>query len=159
MPASDVLCMNINCVYPPCNGSSDFVQATFNTCFSPSNVWPNGNLTIMWTSMAMFTGGIWTPNHFVPLLNNLHSHSSPVTSPNRNITPPSPGQSPISTQCQDQVQTSSIKSPVTISSVHFSTVENSSLNSSQVQTPVINVSGQILTSVNTSRDNVRRIWQ
>jgi len=164
MAASDVLCMNINCVYPPCNGSSDFVQATLNTCFSPSNVWPNGTLTIMWTSMALFTGGIWTPNHFVPLLNNHPSHSSPVTSPNKNITPPSPGQSPISTQCQSQVQTSPIKSPVANSnvysspvqppvanssvysspvhspvansSVHFSPVVNSSLNSSQLQTPV-----------------------
>ena len=110
----------------------------------------------MWTSIALFTGGIWTPNHFVPLLNNHPSHSSPVTSPNRNITLPSPGQSPISIQCQSQVQTSPIKSPVANSSVysspvhspvanssvHFSPVLNSSLNSSQVQTPVINVSGQ-----------------
>lgn len=96
--------------------------------------------------MALFTGGIWTPNHFVPLLNNHPSHSSPVTSPNRNITPPSPGQSPISTQCQSQVQTSPIKSPVANSSVysspvanssvHFSPVVNYSLNSSQVQTQV-----------------------
>jgi hypothetical protein len=45
----------------------------------------NGTLTIMWTSIALFTGGIWTPNHFVPLLNNHPSHSSPVTSTNKNI--------------------------------------------------------------------------
>jgi hypothetical protein len=43
--------------------------------------------------MALFTGGIWTPNHCVPLLNNHPSHSSPVTSSNKNITPLSPEQS------------------------------------------------------------------
>jgi hypothetical protein len=66
--------------FPPCNGSSDFVQATLNTCLSPSNVWPNGTLTIMWTSMALFTGGILyickchlCKNEIESLIHRIHS--------------------------------------------------------------------------------------
>jgi hypothetical protein len=118
MAASEVLCMNINCVYPPCNGSSYFVQATLNTCFSPSNVWPNDNQTIMWTSMALFTGGIWTPNHCVPLLNNHPSHSSPVTSPNRNITLPSPGQSALNVNLRFKPHPSSHQLQILVLTLH-----------------------------------------
>jgi hypothetical protein len=118
MAASEVLCMNINCVYPPCNGSSYFVQATLNTCFSPSNVWPNDNQTIMWTSMALFTGGIWTPNHCVPLLNNHPLHSSPVTSPNRNITLPSPGQSALNVNLRFKPHPSSHQLQILVLTLH-----------------------------------------
>jgi hypothetical protein len=102
--------------------------------------------------MALFTGGIWTPNHCVPLLNNHPSHSSPVTSPNKNITPPTPEQSPISTQCQSQVQTSPIKSPVAYSNVYSSPVQppvaNSSVYSSPVHSPVANSSVHFSPAVN-----------
>ena len=78
---SNLLNLPVQSVYPCMNGSKHVAFTTLNNLFRPPFADPEkGSLTIMWTSTSMpeknsFTISQrkskreWTPNHFVPLVN------------------------------------------------------------------------------------------
>ena len=68
---STVIGRPIHSVYPPCNGtegSNGFIYRSLNATFpndGSSKVQP---IYIMWTSTVHHHKGLWSPNHFVPLI-------------------------------------------------------------------------------------------
>ena len=78
--------------YPPINGASDFVYKVLNTDFTPSNLKPKSNVTVLWTNTTTDPSkpitGTWTPSHFVLLAT---AQAIPPPSPTAQaIPPPSP---------------------------------------------------------------------
>ena len=64
---SNVIGKNINSIYPPMNGTADRVHNTLHFVIEP-DVHSDYSLYIMWTKQSIHTKGIWTPNHFVPVM-------------------------------------------------------------------------------------------
>jgi hypothetical protein len=75
--------------YPPINGASDFVYKVLNTDFTPNNLKPKSNVTVLWTNTTTDPSkpitGTWTPNHFVLLAT---AQAIPPPSPTAQATPP-----------------------------------------------------------------------
>ena len=64
---SNVIGKNINSIYPPMNGTADRVHNTLHFVIEPE-VHSDYTLYIMWAKQSIHTKGIWTPNHFVPVM-------------------------------------------------------------------------------------------
>lgn len=90
MPAAATVAnVDINTVYPPVNGLLDKASQILTTTFHPLYTKPTRKVDILWTNTYKLFGGpkagdgIWTPNHFVPLIDksNLNAQmnsTSPV---------------------------------------------------------------------------------
>ena len=84
--------ITITTSYPPINGASDFVYKVLNTDFTPNNLKPKSNVTVLWTNTTTDPSKpitrTWTPNHFVLLAT---AQAIPPPSPTAQaIPPPSP---------------------------------------------------------------------
>ena len=84
--------ITITTSYPPINGASDFVCKVLNTDFTPHNLKPKSNVTVLWTNTTTDPSKpitrTWTPNHFVLLAT---AQAIPPPSPTAQaIPPPSP---------------------------------------------------------------------
>ena len=81
--------ITITTSYPPINGASDFVYKVLNTDFTPNNLKPKSNVTVLWTNTTTDPSkpitGTWTPNHFVLLAT---AQAIPPPSPTAQATPP-----------------------------------------------------------------------
>ena len=74
--ASTVLKTRIMSVYPPVNGLLDKTVPILHRTFVPTEEDSSrAPIVIMWSSVLVPFRGIWTPNHFVPLL----ATTKPVT--------------------------------------------------------------------------------
>lgn len=73
--ASTVLRTRIVSVYPPVNGLLDKTIPILHTTFVPTkDDSPRARIVIMWSSVSRPSSqGMWTPNHFVPLLSMKNS--------------------------------------------------------------------------------------
>ena len=81
--------ITITTSYPPINGASDFVYKVLNTDFTPNNLKPKSNVTVLWTNTTTDPSkpitGTWTPNHFVLLAT---AQAIPPPSPTAQAIPP-----------------------------------------------------------------------
>ena len=70
---SHAIGVNINVVYPPVNGKEDRPYKTFNVTCTPRNedVELQRNISVMWSNVSPISQGIWTANHFVPLVSRM----------------------------------------------------------------------------------------
>lgn len=68
--ASTVLKTRIVSIYPPVNGLLDKTISILHTTFAPTkDASAAARIVIMWSSVSRPSSrGMWTPNHFVPLL-------------------------------------------------------------------------------------------
>ena len=64
---STLIAKNINSIYPPVNGKKDGAYLTLNFTVEPV-ITSNEVINIMWKNQSKHKGGIWTPNHFVPVI-------------------------------------------------------------------------------------------
>lgn len=61
---------NIRVVYPPMNGPGDLAFRCLHGIIEPLQqlTRPQEEIIIMWTNLGHYKGGLWTPNHFVPVI-------------------------------------------------------------------------------------------
>lgn len=72
----NILQRPITSIYPPCNGIEDGAyEVLHDHTFSPRviNNIVRAPIRIMWTHTSTTEQGTWTPNHFVPLMENLQT--------------------------------------------------------------------------------------
>ena len=93
--------ITITTSYPPINGASDFVYKVLNTDFTPNNLKPKSNVTVLWTNTTTDPSkpitGTCTPNHFVLL-----ATAQTIPPPAQAIPPPSSEPEPDVNDISDQ---------------------------------------------------------
>ena len=67
---SQVIERRIISVYPACNGPDDMTKEILSCSISARSFSYDDPIYIMWTRMGPTSQKCWTPNHFVPLVNN-----------------------------------------------------------------------------------------
>jgi hypothetical protein len=72
MALSTVIGKPIQTLYPQMNSETDTAPYALSKLFVPSGSEISQPLTILWSRMGPTNGKFWTPNHFVPVISNVH---------------------------------------------------------------------------------------
>ena len=74
----------IRSVYPHVNGPNDKTPSILNKVFSTDENKHRNNICVMWSRLGPFRGTTWTPNHFVPVLQQTTHACTPQPTVNGN---------------------------------------------------------------------------